>query len=143
MRRVWLVTIAMVLAVVGMRAQADNWFVSEVEAKQYALDHNVRILMVFAGSDWCRPCIQFKKEILEDSTFVSFYKEELAILYLDFPSKKKNQLSNELRIQNERLAEQHNRSGTFPKILLMDANMNTERELKFGGRTVADFIKQF
>lgn len=89
-------------------------------AKQVAIAKEVPILMVFAGSDWCRPCMQFKQQILSNEIFQSYADTELVILYLDFPAKKKNKLSTVQLKHNEALAERFNKSGAFPYIVLMN-----------------------
>ena len=81
-----------------------------------------QILMVFSGSDWCKPCIQLKKEILEAEEFTSYSSERLVQLTLDFPYKKKNRLSEVQKQHNEILAEEFNPQGIFPYMLLMDQN---------------------
>lgn len=127
---------------IGLTGQSENWFVSESDAIDYAQEHNTSILMVFAGSDWCRPCIKFKKQVLMDSDFVTFAQEDLAILYLDFPANKSNKLSKELKTQNENLAERFNKSGAFPKIILFDSDMNKLKDLTFKNQSAEEFIKQ-
>lgn len=128
--------------IVSAQTEINNWFVEASQAKEYALKNNVNVIMVFAGSDWCRPCIQFKKDILESESFQSYAQEGLAILYLDFPSKKKNMLSKELTTQNENLAEQYNKSGSFPKIMLLDSAMEKIKEVKFANQEPQAFIEQ-
>ena len=103
---------------------------------------NKTILMVFAGSDWCRPCMQFKKEILENPEFVKYADEKLVILYLDFPSRKKNQLPEAQKAHNEKLAEQYNKQGAFPHIVLMDKDRKIITPVEFHNQTAADFISE-
>jgi thioredoxin-related protein len=110
------------------------------EAKHYAEEHHIPILMVFAGSDWCKPCIQFKKSILLSDSFLAYSKENLAILYLDFPLKKANKLSPDQTAKNEKLAEQYNPSGAFPEILMVDAKENILGRLTFKQQTPEEFI---
>ena len=100
------------------------------------------ILMVFSGSDWCRPCKQFKKLILDDVKFQNYCDESLTILYLDFPSKKKNKLSEEQKIHNEELAAKYNASGTFPKLILFSNNLEKLKEIPYQGEAVNAFIKK-
>lgn len=127
---------------VNLSAQiaTNNWFVKFDDAVKYAHETNVDILMVFAGSDWCRPCIQFKKDILESGSFRSYAENGLALLYLDFPSKKKNKLNKELSSQNEMLAEKYNQSGSFPKIILFDNGMEKLKEIPFTNQSANSFI---
>lgn len=112
------------------------------EAILTAQNKNARILMVFAGSDWCRPCMKFKKDVLDSDEFQAFAAEKFVILYLDFPSKRGNQLSKEQLAHNEALAEKYNASGTFPKLLLLDQNFNKISEITYEGQDANTFIQQ-
>ncbi len=89
---------------------------AKVEKKQ--------VLMVFSGSDWCKPCIQLKKDIFLSATFRTYMMDKLIFLELDFPYKKSNQLSKEQTKHNEELAERFNEGGSFPKVILIDPNEN-------------------
>ncbi|MBT8189854.1 MAG: thioredoxin family protein [Bacteroidia bacterium] len=119
----------------------DIWFTDVNTVQSYAMDNDLSILMVFSGSDWCRPCIKFKKDILENNRFREETGDKIAVLLLDFPSKKKNQLDPELLKHNEALAERYNSSGVFPRILLFNEDMSDFTELKYKGQTADEFIK--
>ncbi len=116
-----------------------QWFTNIEEAKSAAAENEQNILMVFAGSDWCKPCIQFKKDILQNSDFATQNKENLVVLYLDFPARKKNKLPKEQTKHNEALADKYNRSGTFPKIILLDAQGNKLKTIAFEGQSAEAF----
>ncbi len=119
-----------------------NWFTDATEAQAFASSNNSsNILMVFAGGDWCRPCIKFKKDVLLNDHFSEKTKTSLVTLYLDFPAKKKNRLSKEATLHNEELAEKHNSSGSFPKIILFDYEMNKLKEIKYEGQDVSTFLQ--
>lgn len=120
----------------------DNVFQDVTEVMKSAAESEMNILMVFGGSDWCRPCIQYKKEILESDEFLAFSKDNLAILYLDFPAKKKNKLSAEQTAHNEFLAKKYNPAGIFPKILIFDPYENILGEIKYTNQLPKDFISQ-
>lgn len=112
------------------------------KAKGYAVENNQGILIVFAGSDWCKPCIQFKKDILQSTAFSDRLNDRLVVLYLDFPAKRKNRLSKEQTAHNEALAERFNKSGAFPKLVLVDANEAVLSTLKFQGQAALDFVHE-
>ena len=120
-----------------------NYFTESDKAIAYAEANNAEILMVFGGSDWCRPCIQFKKEILDATDFKQGTNGTVAVLYLDFPSKKKNKLTKEAKQHNEALAAKYNTSGSFPKIILMDKAMKKIKEISYEGQSSSDFITLF
>ena len=119
-----------------------QWFSDFDEAKSIATENSQNILMVFAGSDWCKPCIQFKKDILQDLDFAVQNKKDLVVLYLDFPARKKNKLPKEQTKHNEALADKYNRSGTFPKIVLLDAQGFKLKIIEFEGQSVEAFSKE-
>lgn len=122
-------------------AQDENiqWFENLEDVQAYASTNKTNILMVFAGSDWCKPCIKFKKDILEAADFQTWGQSKLAILYLDFPARKKNKLPPEQTEHNETLAEQYNKSGVFPNIFLLDAKAQVLANPSFKGQSVSDF----
>lgn len=122
--------------------QESALFTNSTEAKEYANKNEANILMVFSGSDWCRPCIQFKKDILMSEEFLVATKNKTAVLYLDFPSKKKNKLNKEQTEHNEMWAEQYNKSGAFPQIVLLDNKMNKIKDMKFSGQSAEEFLSE-
>lgn len=79
-----------------------------------------KVLLYFSGSDWCAPCIRFKKNYIEKAEFSEFAKYNLIVYNADFPRYKMNQLNKKVVEFNEVLAEKYNKNGTFPKIILMD-----------------------
>lgn len=90
-------------------------------AKETALSQHKLILLNFSGSDWCGPCIMFRKEVLNDSIFQQFADSNLVMFNADFPRQKKNQLTKDQQKQNSELADLYNKTGIFPKTLLLSA----------------------
>lgn len=80
------------------------------------------IILNFSGSDWCAPCIQLKKEVLDSDAFIRFSDKNLELVRADFPRHKKNQLSKEQLVYNEKLAEKYNPKGKFPLTILLSAD---------------------
>ncbi len=91
----------------------------EEAARQAAVEHKP-ILMVFAGSDWCKPCIMLRKEVWDKPEFREYAREHYVLLELDFPRFKKNQLSADQTRYNEELASRYNKEGLFPLVVLTD-----------------------
>lgn len=84
-----------------------------------AQSEHKKILLFFSGSDWCAPCVKFKKFFVETDQFKSFSNENLVIYNADFPRQKKNQLAKEIATENGKLADKYNSKGQFPMILLL------------------------
>jgi thioredoxin-related protein len=134
-----LATAVLLLASFAVRAQSAELQKAQTKAKA----EQKHILLLFSGSDWCIPCIKMEKEVIEKEAFQSYAKENLVILKADFPRLKKNQLPKEIRQENEALASQYNKEGTFPYTLLLDANGNVLKNWTGAvSETPEDFVQQ-
>ena len=129
------------LFAVHATAQELAWTTDLAEAKRIAAEKQAEILVVFAGSDWCRPCIQLKRNILENENFIEAVADRLVVLYLDFPARKKNRLSEAQVLHNEALAERYNRLGAFPKLVLLDAREEILAQPEYKAQSVEAFIQ--
>jgi|SRR6185437_9971419 len=98
-----------------------SWHNNFNEAKQLAREQHKNILLNFSGSDWCGPCIELRKEILDDPRFLQMADSSLILVNADFPRNKKNQLSKEQQALNDAMADKYNRQGKFPYTLLLNA----------------------
>lgn len=75
-------------------------------------------IILFSGSDWCRPCMKMKEELIKKEDFSQLLgKVELFIA--DFPQDEKK-ITKEQRKINEQLADQYNAEGMFPKMVIVD-----------------------
>lgn len=110
----------LLLSSISLSVKAQDWHSDFEEVKKLATVQNKSILLVFKGSDWCAPCIKLDKNIFSSVEFVSNYKSDFVLLEADFPRKKKNVLSKELQAQNNKLAEQYNKNGHFPLVLVLN-----------------------
>ncbi len=120
------------------------WLTSFQQAQELAIEEQKPILLVFSGSDWCRPCIQLDREVFQDSSFLSFAKSELVLLKADFPRSRKNRLGDEQRLHNERLAQRYNPKGEFPLVLLLDPEGNELARTAYrsgGAKAYIEFIQ--
>ena len=106
----------------AVTAQAQLWEDSFNSALSKANTEDKPIVLVFSGSDWCGPCIRFKKKILDSEEFVGFASNNYVLYNADFPKKKKNTLSQEKLDANKGLAEKYNPKGHFPLVVVLDKN---------------------
>ncbi|NBL66080.1 thioredoxin fold domain-containing protein [Flavobacterium sp. NST-5] len=86
------------------------------------------ILLYFSGSDWCAPCVKFKKFMVNTDEFQAFATKNLILYNADFPRQSKNKLAKDVENENNALAEKYNPKGLFPLILLLDANGNVVKK---------------
>ena len=117
-----------------------NWFTNINKAKTTSEEIAKPILMCFAGSDWCKPCIILKNNILESDTFAIYAKQELIMLKVDFPRLKKNRLSTEQTKHNESLAEQYNKEGHFPHVVILNSDGTIITQFNYWNKTPEELI---
>jgi thioredoxin-related protein len=121
-------------------AAAADWSTDYAKALETAKAQNKRVLLDFTGSDWCGPCIQFKKQVFSRPAFAAYAEKNLVLVEVDYPQRKKQ--SPELVKQNERLSKQYGiETKGFPTVVLLDPNGKILRELTgYDGESVAELI---
>lgn len=139
MRKIIFIASLMLIGVNSLTAQ--EWLTDFEEAKKIASDNNKHIVLVFAGSDWCAPCIKLERQVLETENFKQYAKENYVLVKADFPRKKKNQLSENLQKQNKQLAEAYNKSGGFPLVVMLDEEGKKLGEVGYKKVTPDGYIK--
>ncbi|MCG2611747.1 thioredoxin family protein [Flavobacterium sp. SM15] len=102
-----------------MTAQATKHLTFK-ESLEKSKTENKNLLLYFSGSDWCAPCVKFKKQFILTDAFAKFSEESLILFNADFPRLKKNQLPETEAKENDILAEKYNSKGYFPMILLLN-----------------------
>lgn len=103
---------------------SQDWKATYADALGCSTEENKPIIIVFAGSDWCAPCIKLDKNIWQSETFKSYAAANYILYKADFPRKKANALSPELNEQNAKLADRFNEKGHFPLVVVLDAEEN-------------------
>ena len=97
----------------------STWLNDYKKAQQEAKASNKFLLLDFTGSDWCGWCKRLEQEILSQSQFENYARENLILLEVDFPRAKPQ--SPELRKQNQELAQQYQIEG-FPTIVALNGD---------------------
>lgn len=120
-------------------------FSQEVNTLQNSLtkakSEHKKVLFFFSGSDWCAPCVKFKRTFIDSEDFKAYAASNLIVFNADFPRQKKNALPKEQTAENEKLAEQYNPNGLFPYVILLDENGKIVRKWEeLPQETVAEFI---
>lgn len=132
-----LIAIVLLLVNIGFAQQTET-FKQKLET---AKTENKSVLLYFSGSDWCAPCVKFKKFIVNTPEFQTFATENLVIYNADFPRLSKNKLAKEVEKENETLADKYNSKGIFPLILLLDTEGNVIKKWEeYPKETVEEFI---
>jgi thioredoxin-related protein len=116
--KIYTTMIAAVLLTSTLALASEGWLTDFEAAKKEAKERNVPILADFSGSDWCGWCIKLDSEVFSTKEFKKYAKDNVVLLLVDFPSKKKQ--AEEVKKQNKDLSTTYGVRG-FPTVLLLDA----------------------
>ena len=94
-----------------------KWETDLPAAQAQAKKEKKMVLMDFTGSDWCGWCIKLNKEVFNTDDFAKYAADNLVLVELDFPSKKKQ--TAELKKANAALKEKYGADG-FPTIVVVN-----------------------
>jgi len=79
-----------------------NWHTDLSKAISISINEKKPIMLFFTGSDWCGWCMRLKKEVFNHEKFKVWTNENIILVELDFPRRKK--LEPNLLNQNRELA---------------------------------------
>ncbi|MEO1449532.1 MAG: thioredoxin family protein [Bacteroidota bacterium] len=99
-----------------------DWHTTQSTALEHAQTSGKPILLVFSGSDWCRPCMEMDRSVFQTDAFQAFAQSNLVLLKADFPRRRKNQQAPEAAAEAQTLAQTYNPKGLFPTLVLLDAD---------------------
>lgn len=100
-----LISILLLFLTINVFAQEGelDWHTDVNKAIELSIESEKPLFMFFTGSDWCGWCIRLQKEVFFKPDFVKWAKENLILVELDFPRRKK--LDESLKKQNDNLRQ--------------------------------------
>ena len=120
---------------------AQEWLIDIDQAKKEAVEKNQNIVLVFKGSDWCAPCMKLEREIFSSQEFKEYAKDHFVMLEADFPKRKKNKLDESQQEKNNRLAEEYNKRGFFPHVVVLNHDGKVLGRTGYKKTTPQEYIK--
>ena len=103
----------------GAEAPAGGWFSDLAAAQALAKNTNRPLVVVFSGSDWCKPCVVYEQEVFAQPAFKAYAANRLVLAHFDYPRLPQNQLSAAQTKLNATAAAQFNREGDFPLAVIV------------------------
>ncbi|MFK7970323.1 MAG: thioredoxin family protein [Bacteroidia bacterium] len=76
------------------------------------------ILILFSGSDWCRPCIALHNAVFENDAFKEYATDNVILYHADFPRRPENQLPAEIKSINQKLQNKYQIRGLPTTVVL-------------------------
>ncbi|NJC26672.1 thioredoxin family protein [Neolewinella antarctica] len=114
-----IIVFAFFACLLALPLSAQTWTKSFAEAETLAVKNGKNIVLVFAGSDWCAPCMRLDREIWSAEGFADAAGKDFVFYKADFPRRKANQLPQEISDKNAQLAERYNTVGSFPLVVIL------------------------
>ena len=96
------------------------WSENYLQARKVAAAKKIPMLILFSGSDWCPPCMQLDKNILDTKEFAAYAgKGKFVLFKVDFPRSVKKPAA--VARQNQQLMQVYRVQGV-PTIILAGAD---------------------
>ena len=111
-------------------------------AKKHSNSKNLAILLFFRIPDHNTSYHNIDKSIFNTDEFVSYATENLIMVRADFPSKKKNALSDMQQAKNDLLADIYNHRGIFPYAVILDSNGVALGKIAYLQTSVGEIIER-
>jgi len=122
MEKLLIASLALLTAAPAVAQTASGpatWQTSLPAALAQAKASQKPVLVVFSGSDWCKPCMQLKQEVFDQPEFSQYAQDKFVLARFDFPRNKKNALPKDQTKASEEAAAQLNKEGAFPAVVLL------------------------
>ena len=105
-----------------------NWHTDLSKAVSISINEKKPLMLFFTGSDWCGWCIRLKKEVFNHEKFKVWSDDNLILVELDFPRRKK--LESNILNQNRELARIFGVSG-YPTCWLVEPQILENSKVNF------------
>jgi len=102
---------------ISLFADEVKWLTDYDVALRQAATEKKPLVIDFTGSDWCGWCIRLDKEVFSQPAFVSYARQKLVLLKIDFP--RNNPLPDDQAAKNKELARSYRVRG-YPTIIVLD-----------------------
>ena len=113
-----LIALSALFALSSSLLAGEGWMGNIEKALEIAKKEKKQVLIDFTGSDWCPPCIALKKNVFDSKEFKAYAKDNLVLVELDFPRRKK--IDPKQKAYNSAQQKKYGIRG-FPTVILLDA----------------------
>lgn len=97
-----------------------EWLQDIEKAKTQAAQEKKDLMLVFSGSDWCPPCIQFDREVISQPAFQQQMMQQYVPVNLDFPRNPPAIAKVQDSARNTKIQQLYE-IDSYPSIVLADA----------------------
>ena len=126
-----IIIIFLFFSITNSFAQKEGWIADFPKAFELSIEEEKPILANFTGSDWCGWCIKLDKQVFQTEAFKNWAEENVILLELDFPRRKK--LDPEMENNNKYLQQVFQVRG-FPTIWIFTVNQQEDKKFSINAQ---------
>lgn len=136
MKKIMVVTL-LLMSMIATAQESAEWHTDLNKAIAASARSKKPLFMFFTGSDWCGWCIKLQKEVFKTPEFISWAKENVILLELDFP--KRSAQPDEIKNQNAQLNNFFQVRG-YPTVWVVDAVKGDDGKIQFAPRGSSGYV---
>ncbi len=100
-------------------ASREVWFTDFAAAQAEAAGSKRRLLVLFTGSDWCPPCMEFEAKVAHAPEFLNLASTAFVLVKLDYP--RSTPQAPAVQARNEKLRVNYG-VNSYPSLLVISAD---------------------
>ena len=144
MKNLLIITLSLALYSISHSCQAQHdsgnleWHTDMNKAMKISKKEKKPLMLFFTGSDWCGWCIKLQKEVFFTPKFEKWAKDNVVLVELDFPRRKK--LPEELKQQNASLQQTFQVRG-YPTVYFVMAEKNADGNVNLNSLGKTGYVR--
>jgi thioredoxin-related protein len=137
MKRIVIIAFLMLTSMSIQAQEALTWHTDMTKATDISLKENKPLFLFFTGSNWCGWCIRLQKEVFKKPEFISWAKENVVLVELDFP--RPDNQPDAIKMQNAQLQQQLQVRG-YPTIWFVSATKTDDAKVNLNALGTTGYV---
>lgn len=137
MKRIVIIAFLMLTSMSIQSQEVLTWHTDMTKATDISLKENKPLFLFFTGSNWCGWCIRLQKEVFKKPEFISWAKENVVLVELDFP--RPDNQPDAIKMQNAQLQQQLQVRG-YPTIWFVSATKTDDAKVNLNALGTTGYV---
>ena len=137
MKRIVIIAFLMLTSMSIQAQEALTWHTDLTKATDISIKENKPLFLFFTGSDWCGWCIRLQKEVFKKPEFISWAKENVVLVELDFP--RPDNQPDAIKMQNAQLQQQLQVRG-YPTVWFVSATKTADAKVNLNALGSSGYV---
>ncbi len=137
MKKIVIIAFLMLTSISIQSQEVLTWHTDMTKATDISLKENKPLFLFFTGSNWCGWCIRLQKEVFKKPEFISWAKENVVLVELDFP--RPDNQPDAIKMQNAQLQQQLQVRG-YPTIWFVSATKTDDAKVNLNALGTTGYV---